>query len=142
MRHLYNSQAAVYRLSGGIVNGTPTLTWSKITGIPDTVLGVAGEMMCRLDLGFLRQGKDQPMPATAGRAADRVGVLFYDSNAEVKAGDRLVMLSGPVVGTFELRAIPDPAIAYAEAHHLEVQVVEVSQDLVGIFPGAVPEETP
>jgi len=140
MRHLYNSRAEVYRLSGGIVSGTPTFTWAKITTYPDLTYGVAGEMMCRLDLSFMRQGKDQPMPVVAGRAPDRVGVLFYDNTDVLKAGDRIVMASGPVTGTFELRAIPDPAVAYATAHHMEVQVVEVSQDLVGVFPSATPEE--
>lgn len=141
MRHLYNSRAEVLRLSGALVLGTPTLTWSKISDTPDTVLGVEGELMCRLDLNFVRPGKDQPMPVEAGRAPDRIGVLFYSVTDALKAGDRVRMLAGPITGTFEVRVIPDPAVAYAAAHHMEVQVVEVAQQLAGVFPSASPEDT-
>lgn len=141
MRHLYNCRAALVRLSGTIVNGTPVMNWQPVTDIIDPALGVPGEMMCRLDLSFIRPGKDQLMPIVAGRAPDRVGVLFYDVTDKVKAGDRITILSGPVTGTFEIRVVPDPAVDLTNAHHMEVQVIEVAQALAGIFPGAALEES-
>lgn len=139
MRHLYNSRAEVLRLSGVLTHGTPVLTWTKVPDIVDTHLGVAGELMCRLDLNFMRQGKDQPMPVVAGRAPDRIGVLFCDATDAIRAGDHIHLLTGPVKGTFEIRTIPDVAIDFASAHHIEVQVVEVSQSLAGVFPGGTVE---
>ncbi len=141
MRHLYNSRAEIQRLSGELVNGTPTLTWSKITEKPDPILNTDGELLCRLDLNFVRPGKDQPMPVVAGRAPDRVGLLMFDTTNVIKAGDRVHMLAGPIVGTFEIRVIPDPAVGFAAAHHMEVQVIEVAQQLPGVFPSAQPEDT-
>lgn len=135
MRHLFNSRCEVLRLSGAMTNGTPVLTWAKVTGMVDARLGVPGELMCRLDLNFVRPGKDQPMPVTAGRAPDRIGVMFCDATDTILAGDRVRCLSGPVSGTFEIRTIPDVAVDFASAHHVEVQVVEVSQTIAGVFPG-------
>ncbi len=141
MRHLFNSRAEVHRLTGTLAAGTPTLTWSKTTDIVDAVLGVPGEMMCRLDLLHVRPGKDQPMPMIAGRAPDRVGLLIFDATPNLKAGDQIRMIDGPVSGVFELRVVPDPAVGFAATHHMEVQVIEVSQSLAGIFPGAQPEDS-
>lgn len=136
MRHLFNQRVEVLRLAAVMTNGTPVLSWSKVTTILDPALGVPGELLCRLDLNFVRPGKDQPMPVTAGRAPDRIGVLFCGATDKILAGDRIRCLSGPVSGTFEIRTIPDQAIDFAAAHHIEVQVVEISQSLAGVFPGA------
>lgn len=139
MRHLFNSRVEVLRLAGAVTFGTPTFQWNKVDAVIDPLLGAPGELMCRLDLNFQRLGRDQPMPATAGRAPDRLGVMFFDVTDQLKAGDRVRCLTGPVTGTFEIRQVPDPAVDYSTAHHLEVQVVEVAQALVGVFPGAQPE---
>lgn len=140
MRHLYNSRVEVLRLTAEMSHGTPTMSYVKISAIPDVLLGAAGELMCRLDLTFVRPGKDQPMPVVAGRAPDRVGLAFYDTTNVVKAGDLLKCVAGPIVGTFEIRVIPDVAVDFSAGHHMEVQVVETAQALVGVFPGAGPEE--
>lgn len=136
MRHLYSSRAEVLRLSGPVINGTPVLAWGRVQSVLDVFLGVPGELMCRIDLHFVRLGKDQPLPIVAGRAPDRTGVMFFDVTDQIKAGDRIRAISGPVVGTFEIRAAPDPAVGYAVAHHMEVQVVEVAQSLQYVFPGS------
>jgi hypothetical protein len=140
LRHLYNCRARVQRLSGIMAAGTPTITWSTVEDVLDPVLGEPGQLMCRLDLMFVRPGKDQPMPVVAGRAPDRVGLLFCDATNGLRAGDRLQMIAGPVVGTFEIRVTPDPALDLATAHHLEVQVIEVAQALVNVFPGATVQD--
>jgi hypothetical protein len=101
----------------------------------DPFFGVPGQMLCRLDLQFTRPGKDVPMPLVAGRAPDRVGLLYFDAVPDtngrllVKSGDRIVMVSGPVYGTFQLNQIPEVAQDFIGAHHIETQVVEVSQAL-------------
>ncbi len=140
MRHLYHSRVEVRRLDGEYVNGTLTQVWKKVDTVLDPLLGVPGELMCRLDLNFVRPGKDQPMPIQAGRAPDRIGLMFFDTTDDIKAGDMLHTVAGPVTGTFEIRVIPDPAVGFAAAHHMEVQIVEVAQALRGRFPGAEPEE--
>lgn len=141
MRHLFKSRVEVLRLSGQLVNGTPELMWGRVQAHLDSTLLNAGEMMCRLDLNFVRPGKDQPMAIVAGRAPDRVGVMFFTATDQIKAGDRIRCIAGPVTGTFEIRAIPDPAVGYATAHHMEVQVVEVAQSLQHVFPGAEVDST-
>jgi hypothetical protein len=135
IRHLYISRAEVHRLQIKLVKGSMTNTWQKITEMVDPALGVAGEMMCRLDLNFIRPGKDQPSPIVAGRSQDRVGLLFCDYSAELLAGDRLKMVAGPISGWFELRSNPDGAIDFSQVHHFETQVVEVSPSAVR-FPGS------
>src|SRR3954447_26495968 len=140
MRHLFNSRVEVLRLSGEMVKGTPDLTWYKIDDVADAAIGTPGELMCRLDLAFIRVGKDTPMPVVAGRAQDREGVAFFDYTDGVKANDRLRCVAGPVVGTFEIRSIPDPAIGFAAVHHMEVHVIEVGQRLARRFPAQNPQE--
>jgi hypothetical protein len=149
LRALYSSVVQVTRLTPSFNNqGGMGLTWQAISAVPDVILNQAGLMACRLDIGFLRPGKDQPAPLVAGRPPDRVGVCYYDPVSDaagqpvVLAGDRLVCVSGPVIGTWELRNIPDPAVGFASTHHIEVQVIEVSQALaagsITPFPGSAP----
>lgn len=140
MRHLYNSRCEVLRLDGELSFGSPKLSWTKLTHIVDPLLGTPGEILGRFDLNFMRPGKDQPMPIVAGRAPDRFGVFFFDVTDLIKAGDRIRALDGPIVGTFEIKAIPDPAVGFTAAHHMEVQVVEVTRNLTNVFPGGNVEE--
>jgi hypothetical protein len=126
MRHLYNTRVEVSRLTVTMQSGAATQTWQKLDAIVDPYLDVPGEMMCRIDLIFQRPGKDQPMPLVAGRAPDRVGLMFFDP---IITGDRFHILDGPVQGTFEIRTMPDPAQQFGMlAHHMEVQVIEVAQN--------------
>lgn len=129
MRHLYHTRAEVLRLRQEFSDGVPTMTWQQVDQIVDPVLGVPGELMCRIDLQFVRPGKDQPMPVVAGRAPDRVGLMFFDATTEILSGDRIHCIDGPISGTFEIRATPDPAVGHMLAHHMEVQIIEVAQHL-------------
>ncbi len=129
MRGLYSSRVEILRMQSAIVNGSMSMTWVKLEDQVDPYLGSVGEMMCRLDMTFVRPGKDILMPAVAGRAPDRVGLMFCDMTDKLLAGDRIRAIAGPISGTFELRVIPDIVQNYQTAHHLEVQVIEVSQSL-------------
>jgi hypothetical protein len=130
MRHLYNTQVEVLRLSLSQDRpGLPTQSWQKIPAIVDPILGVPGEMKCRIDLAYQRPGKDQPMPLVSGRAPDRVGLMFFDATDEIRSGDRFHCVDGPISGTFEIRVMPDPAADYSAAHHMEVQIIEVAQTM-------------
>ena len=136
MQHLYNTIVKVQRLQANYVDGSPTYAWVDEPGQLTNV-------HCRIDLNFIRIGKDAPMAVEAGKAPDRTGVVFYNNDVPIRAGDRLVCLPNdfgelPVSGTFEVRAIPDTASGYSSAHHIEVQVFEVNQALTGFFPGVVP----
>jgi hypothetical protein len=135
IRHLYISRAEVYRLSIQLVKGSVKNDWQKLNEVVDVRLGTPGELMCRLDLNFVRPGKDQPSPLVAGRAIDRVGVLFCDATPHLLAGDRLKLVGGPLTGTFELKATPDGAVDFSNVHHFEVQVSEVSPS-ASKFPGS------
>jgi hypothetical protein len=148
LRPLYRSRVQVTRLMPSLTDqGGMVTTWENVTDICDPYLDKPGLMMCRLDLTFLRPGKDQPAPLVAGRAPDRIGVCYYDPATDangipyVKAGDRLACVAGPIYGTFEIRTIPDVAQDFTGAHHIEVQVIEVAQQLVSgpnPFPGGAP----
>lgn len=127
MRHLYSSRVEVLRLNLDMTSGLPQQSWNKVPTIVDPYLGVPGEMLCRIDVNFQRPGKDLPMPVVAGRAPDRVGLMFFDVAADIRAGDRVNCVAGPISGTFEIRVKADPAVNYASAHHMEVQIIEVAQ---------------
>lgn len=148
-RGLYRSVAQVLRLQPTLqAGGGMSVSWQQVTDMLDPYLAAPGQISCRLDLQFTRPGKDAPMPLAAGRAPDRVGVLFYDMPADVnglplvKAGDRFQMVSGPITGTFELRQVPEVAQDYVGVAHAENQVIEVSQALqpggYTPFPGGAP----
>jgi hypothetical protein len=128
MRWLMHTRAEIYRLVLDMSDGVPDQSWQKIDSIVDPYLGVPGELMCRIDFGYQRPGKDQPMPVVAGRAPDRVGLMIFSPTDHVLAGDRFKCVAGPIQGTFEIRTNPDVAVAYARAHHMEVQIIEVAQN--------------
>jgi hypothetical protein len=149
LRMFYTSVCQVQRLYPVIDSGGgASLTWNNLTTIVDPVYNQPGLLQCRLDLTFLRPGKDQPMPLVAGRAPDRTGVCYFDLATDtdgiplVLAGDRLQCVSGPIFGMFDVRLIPDVAQSMTGAHHVETQVVEVSQMLQPgspmQFPGGAP----
>ena len=120
MEHLFNSVAQPYRLTKVANKGAMTAQW-----VP-----YGPRFACRLDLTFVRPGKDAVPPAEAGKAPDRVGVLFYTVPNALRASDRIRITEGPALGaSFEVRAIPDVAQAYAAGHHMEVQVIEVAQQV-------------
>lgn len=136
MRMFYTSTCQVLRLNETLgAGGGMTFAWNPVTTVVDPVLNQPGLLQCRLDLTFVRPGKDQPAPMVAGRAPDRVGVCYFDLTFDangaplVLAGDRLQCVAGPIFGTFEIRPIPDVAQSLTGAHHIEVQVIEVSQML-------------
>jgi hypothetical protein len=136
LRIFYTSTCQVLRLNPSPdAGGGMSFTWDQVTSVVDPVLNQPGLLQCRLDLTFLRPGKDQSAPVVAGRAPDRTGVCYFDLTADangaplVKAGDRLKCVSGPIFGTFEIRLVPDVAQSLIGAHHIEVQVCEVSQML-------------
>lgn len=121
MEHLYSSTVRVKRVSAVSEDGSLELSYNTVPRLQN--------VRCRLDLNFLRMGKDQLSPIVDGRAPDRVGVMFCNSDIALKPGDHLETVTGPVTGTFEIKAIPDQALDYGTAHHIEVQIIEVSQDV-------------
>ncbi len=130
MRALYASQVDVLRLvTTDLSGGSAQSSWVKVSDMVDQIWGVPGELMCRIATSFLRPGKDQPPPLVAGRAPDRVGVLYCDATPYLKAGDRVRCITGDVYGTFELRVTPDLALNQKTVGHMEVQIIEVAQSL-------------
>lgn len=149
LRLLYKSTCQVSRLQPSLQpGGGMSLAWEQLSTIVDPFLDEPGLLKCLLNIGLVRPGKDAPAPYVAGRAPDRVGVVFYDCAADimgvpfVKAGDRLQAIAGPVYGIWEIRMIPDVEQDLIGAHHMECQIIEVSQAIqpgsITPFPGGVP----
>lgn len=124
---LYNSTVQAQHLVQSVENSVVSWSWAPYGDKRDAI-------KCRLDLTFIRLGKDALPAVEAGKAPDRVGVMFADANCGLRAGDRIVAIKGPITGIFEIKAIPDLAQNYFTAHHMEVQIVESAQQLQGIFP--------
>lgn len=140
MDHLFASKVKVQRLQLIVAEGrTTTHDWVDQPG-------KLASFKARLDLLFVRPGKDVLPPFEAGVARARMGLMLCNGNIPILAGDRIVTLSGPVEGTFEIRNIPDRAQDFSSAHHIEVQIVETNITLDGpkTFPSEAgpPEPTP
>lgn len=128
MRHLFNSVVRVETLELRDVDGQAVLDW----GLYDSP--GSDWVECRLDLQFLRPGRDVVAPINAGVVPDRFGVMFCDAYAPLIAGCRIVTQPNafgeePVSGTFEIKTIPDVAQDFAAAHHIEVQIIESVQSV-------------
>lgn len=123
MDHLYSSVVKVQRLTK--TRDSSGMSRTEWTTAPSPL----NSFRCRLDLNFLRPGKDAPPAQEAGVVPNRIGIMFCSASLPLRAGDRIVTISGPVEGTFDLKVIPDIAVDYDSAHHIEVQVEESVQAL-------------
>lgn len=141
MRHLYRSLVEVVsgnpRMKPGY--GYSQLRYEKDEQMFDVRLGQVGLLLCRIDLNFIRVGKDAPAPLVGGKAVDRVGVLFCDPTPHLKAGHTIRCIGGPVKGTFIIKNTPDVAIDFFGAHHLEMQIVEQASSLNNEYPEKEPQ---
>lgn len=134
MFQLFNSAVRVERMQLVVVDGVATMSYAQATDEDPATNDMLQFLKCRLDMNFLRQGKDIPAAPVAGRAADRIGVMFTYPYAPIRAGDRIVAIPNernqiPVKGTFEIRQMPDEAIGFSDQHHIEVQIIETGQEL-------------
>ena len=134
MDHLFNSVVRVERLQMQVTDGVASMGYVPATSLDPSSNDMLSFLKCRLDLTFIREGKDMLPAQVAGRAPDRVGVMFTYSYAPLRAGDRIVTIPNeygetPVSGTFEIRAIPDQVIGFSSPHHIEVQIIETGQEL-------------
>ena len=148
MDHLFNSAVRVERLQLVMVDGVAVMDYVQATDEDPSLNSMLQFLKCRLDMNFIRQGKDLPEAPVAGRAPDHIGVMFTYPYAPIKAGDRLVAIPNernriPVPGTFEIRQMPDIAIDFFDQHHIEVQVIETGQELTDAnWPLEDPTEDP
>lgn len=130
MRHLFNSYVRVEMMDtvrGD--DGRVRSDWVPVTTGNERMDKRLAYLNCRLDLSWLRPGKDVPQAQNAGKAPDRFGVMFLDGDVPLRAGYRIVTVPNPdgtmpVTGTFEIKTIPDEIIGYYALHHKEVQIVE------------------
>lgn len=128
MRHLFNSVVQVETLELRDQEGMAVMEWG-VRDVPG-----AGWLECRLDLQFLRPGRDVVAPMNAGVIPDRFGIMFCDADAPLIAGCRVSTIPNaygeePVKGIFEIKTIPDVALDFASAHHIEVQIIESVQKI-------------
>lgn len=115
--HLMPSRVRVKRPQTSLQDGVLSTSWIAVSGMYS--------IPCRLEVGLYRPGKDQPLPAQAGRAPDRVAVYWVAPGTDFRPGDHLECVAGPVTGVWEVRTFPDAAVGMRNLHHLEGQVVEV-----------------
>lgn len=136
MRHLFNNTVEILESITTIVEGARVQAWNKSSANFDATCA-PGEMKCRLDLIFLRPGKDAPMPVVAGRTPDRTGIMYCSNTPELKGGQIVKVVAGPYLGSsFLLKMRPDEAQNFSGSHHIEVQVFEVAQASVSYPSGA------
>lgn len=139
MQHLYSSVVKVNELKLTPVGSRMLMKWVPVEGLQ--------YFRCRLDLQFLRPGKDTPQAVVAGAIPDRQGIMFCDTTPLLKAGMQIVTIPDSrnlevVKGIFEIKEMPDVALDYATAHHIEVKVIETVQqdtpfpDLPGSYEGS------
>lgn len=146
MDHLFNSVVRVERVGMSVEDGVATMGYTQAIDDDPALSAMLEYLRCRIDMNFIREGKDALPAIVAGRAPDRVGVLFTYSYAPLRAGDRLVAIENergtiPVPGAFEIRSMPDVAIGFSDGHHIEVQVIETGQELTQEnWPGEEPLE--
>ena len=127
MRHLFKSTVEILESVTDVVDGARMQTWQKSTATFDPTCG-PGEMKCRLDLIFLRVGKDVPVPIVAGRTPDRTGVMYCSYTPSLKGGQIVKVIAGPFKdAAFMLKMRPDEAQDFNGTHHIEIQVFEVAQ---------------
>lgn len=137
MDHLFSSVVRVERLQLSLSDdGTASMEWQQATDPDQYINWQLGWLACRLDMSFVRPGKDIAPAPEAGKAPDRIGVMFVSPDAPIRAGDRIVAIENElgrivVKGTFEIRYIPDEAVDYDSVHHIEVQIIETNQNLEG-----------
>jgi hypothetical protein len=137
MKHLYSSTVEILESTTTVVDGARVQAWLKSSAVFDPMCA-PGEMKCRLDLIFLRPGKDAPAPIVAGRTPDRTGVMYCNFTPSLKGGQIVRVISGPFAGaSFMLKMRPDEAQAFSGTHHIEVQVNEVAQAAFN-FPSGAP----
>ena len=134
MFHLFNSVVRVERLQLVTTDGVAEMDWAQATDPDPNAAEMLKYLECRLDMNFLRPGKDILPAPEAGKAPDRIGIMFTYPYAPIKAGDRIVAIPNregktPVRGTFEVRVMPDEAIDFSDQHHIEVQIIESNQNL-------------
>ena|ERR1044071_7559242 len=138
MRHLFNTSVEVFEPTTDIVDGARVQTWSKSTASFDSAMA-NGELKCRLDLIFLRPGKDAPAPIVAGRTPDRTGIMFCSYTPNLRGGQIVKCKTGPYTGSsFLIKMPPDVAQAFSAGHHIEVQVFEVNQAGIN-YPAGAPK---
>lgn len=119
-RSLLTHRATLMTTETTVVDGVQSYVW-----VP-----VKSNVRCRLDLQYIRSGKDPQWTPEAGRPVDRAGVAFFESGEPVKVGQRLVITKGPIgtylVGGDDLGAVDEVFLGRgSHVHHLEVGVKEV-----------------
>jgi len=113
---LLPSRVRVSRPATSFEDGVLTTTFEPVVGLESVPV--------RLEVGFYRPGKDQPLPVQAGRAPDRVATYWAAPGVDLRPGDQMEAISGPVGGVWQIRTYPDQALDMASVHHIEGQCVE------------------
>lgn len=125
MQHLYSSVVKINKRElTPTASGSMIMKWVPVEGLQ--------YMRCRLDLQFLRPGKDTPAAVVAGVIPDREGIMFCDTTDKLRAGMQVVTIDGSngkqvVKGVFEIKEMPDVALDFDSAHHIEVKIIETVQ---------------
>lgn len=118
LRSLLIHRCELLRLDATDLDGVADYGW----------VTTATDVACRVDLSFMRKGKDAGWVAEAGRSNDRRGVLFIGPDIDLKPGDRVIVRSrSRHIGTFECDGAFDTVHdRHGDVHHVEAGVTEVA----------------
>lgn len=125
----FNSRVKVTKSGRVNRDGSLVQGWAIVPGM--------AYVPCRLDVNFIRPGKQTPPPQEAGKAPDREGTAFFglDFGGRIAPMWRVTAVMNddgiiPVAGTFEIRAWPDAAQDMDGPQHYEVSIYEVAAMVV------------
>lgn len=124
--HLLTSRVRVLRPQASMQDGILTMVWKAVVGLEDVAM--------RFDVGLFRPGKDFPLPPQAGRSPDRVAVYWAPPSVDIRPGDHLECISGPVAGTWQVRVAPDQSTNMNQLHHIEGQCIELPRQVAAGAP--------
>lgn len=119
MESMLPSRCSILRLEDvGRSDGTSSFLWNP----------VITNLKVKVDLGFLRTGRDNSLTIEAGRTPDRTGTAFFAGNPDVRGADRIKITEGALLGMeFDIDIAPDLIQDSFAVHHLEAAVKEVTQ---------------
>lgn len=115
-KSLLSHRCNLYDLVTSDDDGSPITSYRKVNTRP---------IPCRLDLNFIRQGKDQMWIEAIARPEDRTGVMFFLPDAPIRSGVRAEIIKGPK-GIFQIQGAIDEAWGFNSLDHYECGVIEVS----------------
>lgn len=133
MEHLFASKVQLLRPTQSFVNGQMRVSWDPVSVKVGRKMRT--EFYMRIDLTFQPARPGQPLVIEAGTTPDREGTGWANPQVgmQMKPGDRVLCVGGPITGTFSIEDMPDQVGDFDTLHHIEVGLKEVAQAVDGML---------